>query len=372
MARVFGLDLLRAIAVLMVLSSHALFFVRPLVPAVQALSLFGFLGVELFFVLSGFLVGGIALRSLGARPGIAELFGFWVRRWFRTLPNYYLFLGVNLAIAARGTIPSGVTPYFFFLQNFAWVSPGFFPESWSLSVEEWFYLLFPLLVAASARAGASRRAAMILGLAVLFLGSSGARGWAVAAGNPSWDAGVRKIVIYRLDALMVGVVGAFVKEYHRPSWRRYREAGVAIGAILATGVCWLYYNLDRNGSDFARTAFFPLTSLAAFCFLPALDAWQNAAGAVAGVVRRISLWSYSLYLCHLPVRNLLIAAFGDPELVNPAPSPAFAVGMTMAFVILSFATSALVFRFFERPTMALRERFSTWYKRARGASSSPD
>ena len=118
MARVFGLDLLRAIAVLMVLSSHALFFVRPLFPAIQALSLFGYLGVELFFVLSGFLVGGIAIRSFGAQPGTADLFGFWVRRWFRTLPNYYLFLGVNLAMAAPAG-PGGVAPYLVFLQNLA-------------------------------------------------------------------------------------------------------------------------------------------------------------------------------------------------------------------------------------------------------------
>ena len=359
MARVFGLDLLRAIAVLMVLSSHALFFVRPLVPAVQALSLFGFLGVELFFVLSGFLVGGIALRSFGARPGTTDLFGFWVRRWFRTLPNYYLFLGVNLAIAARVARPSGVAPYLVFLQNFAWTTPWFFPESWSLAVEEWFYLLFPLLVVALSRAGASRRAAVAFGLAALFIGSSGARGWAVAAGNPSWDEGVRKIVIYRLDALMVGVVAAFLKEYHRPSWSRYRDAGVALGTILATSVCWLYYTLDRNGSDFARTGFFTLTSFSVFCFLPALDAWQDAGGVVATVARKISLWSYSLYLCHLPVRNLLIGAFGDPELVKPAPSPGFAVGMTIGFVSLSIAASALVYHFFERPTMALREKFST-------------
>ena len=178
-------------------------------------------------------------------------------------------------------------------------------------------------------------------------------------GNPSWDEGVRKIVIYRLDALMVGVVAAFLKEYHRPFWSRYRNAGVALGTLLAGSVCWLYYTLDRNGSDFARTGFFTLTSFSVFCFLPALDHWREAGGGAASAVRKISLWSYSLYLCHLPVRNLLIRTFGDPELVLPAPSHRFALSMTLGFVTLSIAVSALVYHFFERPTMALRERLSS-------------
>src|SRR5262245_39179853 len=93
--RVFGLDVLRAAAVSMVLVAHARYLVMPLLPSAACLSIFGFLGVELFFVLSGFLIGGIILRTFPEVPRLPTLGHFWIRRWFRTLPNYYLFLALN-------------------------------------------------------------------------------------------------------------------------------------------------------------------------------------------------------------------------------------------------------------------------------------
>ena len=358
MERVFGLDLLRSIAVLMVLLAHTRFFLRPLIPATQALSIFGFLGVELFFVLSGFLIGGILLRSFDDRPNAGTLTRFWVRRWFRTLPNYYLFLGVNLALRAwEGQGFGGLAGYGVFLQNLAWPCPYFFNESWSLAIEEWFYLIFPILIFLLSRLRAEKRFAVAVSLGLLFLFSTAARGAAVALGSPSWDDGIRKVVAYRLDALMIGVLGAFLKNYAAAAWQRVRGAGVLAGSLLALAVFGSYYGLDKNGSVFARTLFFTTTSLSVFCFLPALDAWRTAAGPLATAVRNVSLWSYSLYLCHLPVRSVLNAAFGDPELVGAPMGAATMLLLTAAFVVLSLAVAGLNYRFFERPAMDLRERF---------------
>src|SRR4051812_30333605 len=99
--RIFGLDIVRAMAILLVMLAHTL-------PGVQRFPVLGkvtyccaFFGVDLFFVLSGFLIGGIVIRELenDRLNASAGLLTFWKRRWFRTLPNYYLFLLVNVALA---------------------------------------------------------------------------------------------------------------------------------------------------------------------------------------------------------------------------------------------------------------------------------
>jgi peptidoglycan/LPS O-acetylase OafA/YrhL len=358
MERVFGLDLLRCIAVLMVLLAHTRFLLRPLLPSLQALSIFGFLGVELFFVLSGFLIGGIILRSFGDEPRGATLLTFWIRRWFRTLPNYYLFLLINLVLwALDGHSLHGLLPYAGFLQNLAWECGAFFNESWSLAIEEWFYLLFPLLLLLASFAKKDRRFAVAASLGVLFLLSTLARVVAVRVGDPSWDAGIRKVVLYRLDALMLGVLGAFLRVRWPLAWARAQLPGLLLGGALFAIVAWSYYALNRNASFFARTWLFTLTSLAVLAFLPGLDAWRQARGVLAAGVQNVSLWSYSLYLCHLPVHHLLVSRFGDPELLGLSLGTARILGLTAAFVVLSIAVSALNYRVFERPAMNLRERF---------------
>ena len=98
--RIFGLDLMRAVAILMVLSSHLLWIYPPNNGIIsQVFQLFGYLGVEIFFVLSGFLIGRIVYRLyLQDDFTISSVLYFLKRRWFRTLPNYYLVLLINILI----------------------------------------------------------------------------------------------------------------------------------------------------------------------------------------------------------------------------------------------------------------------------------
>ena len=98
--RIFGLDIMRATAILMVVFSHVLWILpirKNLVS--EVLSLSGLLGVEIFFVLSGFLIGRIIFNSfVNGKFTIKEVSYFWIRRWFRTLPNYYLIRKYNILI----------------------------------------------------------------------------------------------------------------------------------------------------------------------------------------------------------------------------------------------------------------------------------
>ena len=147
--RVFGLDIIRAYAILQVVLIHGnlvLSNVNTGFPWVRLVE-----GVEVFFVLSGFLIGQILISTFekkGFSAGV--IMGFLKRRWFRTLPNYYLVLLVNVALVFTGLIDEEAKyinyKYLIFLQNFAHPLFGFFWESWSISVEEWFYLLFPATI----------------------------------------------------------------------------------------------------------------------------------------------------------------------------------------------------------------------------------
>ena len=146
--RIFGLDLMRAVAILLVIFSH-LVWILPnktgLVP--DLLSVAGVIGVEIFFVLSGFLIGRIIYRFYTA-PEFSkkDIIYFWIRRWFRTLPNYYLALVLNIfvTLGIGLALPKTIWQYPFFMQNFAWEIPPFFYESWSLTIEEFAYILGPL------------------------------------------------------------------------------------------------------------------------------------------------------------------------------------------------------------------------------------
>jgi len=144
--RILGLDLLRTFAISIVVISHSVYFLP------ENLKLFSkniFLdGVSIFFVLSGYLIGKILIQTL-EKDGVnlTTLINFWVKRWFRTLPNYFLILSLVIFLY---NYPEFKTPalkkYYFFAQNLYTPQTTYFIESWSLSVEEWFYLITPLLL----------------------------------------------------------------------------------------------------------------------------------------------------------------------------------------------------------------------------------
>jgi peptidoglycan/LPS O-acetylase OafA/YrhL len=145
--RIFGLDVIRALAIIFVMISHG----AALLPKgiVQTMMWrVDFNEVTIFFVLSGYLIGNILIRDIENKgSSFAVLRVFLVRRWFRTLPNYFLllFFVLGLQVSLWGGISfAEIKSYFVFSQNLFSSHPHFFPEVWSLSVEEWFYLIVPL------------------------------------------------------------------------------------------------------------------------------------------------------------------------------------------------------------------------------------
>jgi peptidoglycan/LPS O-acetylase OafA/YrhL len=356
--RVFGLDLLRAAAILAVLLTHG----QLLLPAsVQArvgglAGVLGALGVELFFVLSGFLIGSILL-DLGPSFGeVRTLPAFWRRRWYRTLPAYWLFLGLTaLATVAVGRPLPPLWPFLTFIQSWLWPHPAFFAQAWSLAVEEWFYLLFPLALYLLHRRITSFDRAFLLAAVLFMVLPTLQRALWAQAGVGGWDEAYRKVMFGRLDAIMFGVVAAWVRRAMPAAWSARPVRWLVLGGgLVLLFVAWGLARPDELASSFfAKVWLLPATSLGFALLLPAADGWRNGPAGIAGDwCGRIARWSYAMYLCNVLVYHAVAAVQAR---VGWTSAVAGWAGCGVFFVLV-IAVSGLVYTRFEKPLTDLRDR----------------
>lgn len=356
--RNFWLDVCRSLAILMVLLSHGRHFLTPAWQDAAAFRIGGFLGVELFFVLSGFLIGNIAWSSFKhasfAQPWV---FGFLTRRWLRTLPNYYLFLLINALLIVSAIVPgriSDLLPFAIFVQNLAWPHPPVFGEAWSLAVEEIFYLILPLSLLLLGRRISSKKAVFLSVTLFLLILPMAARMLAVEIATPTWDAGIRKVVVFRLDALMAGVLASWLVHEYKLLDSVRKMPLLVMAILLIGGAVAVFFQAEKaiDANAFARVWLFPMVSVGfVFLMLSGLSLAQAPAfiGRPAEVLAR---WSYALYLAHMPVFHLVVWAqgFAQPGNVQGA------VVRWLAFIAGSLCVAAMVERFFERPILQWRDR----------------
>jgi hypothetical protein len=136
-----GLDVMRAFAITSVLLGHASALYAYYPPILAWLpQWFAYIGVECFFVLSGWLIGGLLIRHLDTWQSPVALALFLHRRWVRTLPTYWIILGLVGVVGWGGATLPDFVPYLVFSQNIWQAHPPFLFVAWSLSIEEWFYL----------------------------------------------------------------------------------------------------------------------------------------------------------------------------------------------------------------------------------------
>lgn len=348
MQRSFGLDLLRVLAIFFVIAGHLNEVVSPFF-SVRYID-----GVELFFVLSGFLVGSIILNDFQdqAIPLKNRLLNFLQRRWFRTLPNYYLFLFINILLVyfgiAKGELNQLSWVYFLFLQNLYVPVDFMFWESWSLAVEEWFYLLFPVLLVLILSFKKNYRYTF-LSVVVLFILVPLVYRYIqfnLFEVLDNWDLWYRKLVFTRLDAIGFGVAVAYFYKYHENRFKNTRYFLFFNGALI-------YFILPEILGNYSSLKIFELsiTSLAIALWIPFLYYLNTNFSWLKKGVEWVSKTSYSMYLAHLPLLAFFGNYFKQDDLLST-------LVVYIVYWIGVLTISSLIYSYYEKPVMKLRHKVS--------------
>ena len=370
--RIFGLDLLRFFAIFFVVYTHGGHFF-PLRDHISVYASIIYDGVGIFFVLSGFLIGSILIKQLLISDlKFGTLLHFWKQRWSRTLPNYYLFFLLSIALDyTLGITTNGsYYPYYLvFLQNFNHMVMPFFGNSWSLSVEEWFYLLVPFLIflLIKTKMITPKRAFIISCLLVIIIVNITRISKYLHHQPMTFDDfdNIRYAVTCRLDSIMFGMIGAYLKFYHNDFWNRIKKTGLFIGVV---GLVIHYLNPLSQHNLFYQSLFsFAVTSITVLSFLPYLSSWKTNNSILGKTITYISLISYSLYLINSLV-IVIISELPNWDLIekfvatNISKNHSWGIIFTFNYILFwvaSIALSALIYKYFEVPMMNYFRRKKT-------------
>jgi len=350
-----GLDLLRALAIIVVVIYHAALFGFKLPGRVDR---FGWIGVDLFFVLSGYLIGGQLIAPL-ARDQSIKLGRFFARRAFRILPAYLVILAVYIFLPSWREYPD-MSPWWKFLvsvQNIGLHGGTAFSHAWSLAVEDQFYLLLPLIllfVNRWPRAGVIVPCAIFLGGLLLraFLawqnpgeGGVSFHGFQLWIYYPTWT---------RLDPLVFGVALAATERF-RPSW--WKQLMDWALWLWLPGLVLIVYALYLGEGDYLTVAAsiwqFPLIAfgMAALLVCAVSPRLPFRRVAIPGAAFVASI-AYSAYLIQKLVMHF-VAQFCTAHNIVLASAPA----LVLVEICVYAAATALFFAV-ERPFLQLRHRLA--------------
>ncbi|SDE39192.1 acyltransferase family protein [Riemerella columbipharyngis] len=294
--RIFGLDILRAIAILFVVFTHAGKFFPP--KYIKYYMMFDYDGVGIFFVLSGFLIGNIFIKQVeGKQVTFGEIKFFWIKRWTRTLPNYYFILIILIIFNISQINIRGGILHLIFLQNLLEIPKNnFFGWSWSLSVEEWFYIFFPLAVYLLFSLKFSIKKSIFI-YSFIFILTIPIFRFLVYHSKVNFTYenyySLSHSVFYRLDAIAYGVMAAYLYSYYRKWWNTYKKPLLIVGIILLSLA--LYFGHFISGYAY-KLSELSLTSITVFCFLPYLNSIKYSKSLFYKPITFLSVTSYSLYL----------------------------------------------------------------------------
>jgi peptidoglycan/LPS O-acetylase OafA/YrhL len=299
-AKILEIQGLRALAATLVLIFHAKFVSG------------GFIGVDIFYVISGFLITGLLLKELNAK-GKISLKAFYLRRSKRLLPASFLVLFVTALFAwlvlppiSRGSIGRDLIATTFYISNylFAWwqndyqnlnATPSPFIHYWSLAVEEQFYVFWPLFIIGLAKLKSARK--FLIGFSAVTIVTFALGVWLTIVA-PIW-------AFYSLPTraweLSIGALIALL-----PALRRQNIFLAILGISALIGSA-----LSFNDSTPFPGVYALLPVLGTAALLSSIGAWPQPLKWLA--TNRVAVWlgkiSYPLYLWHWPVLVLPIALF---------------------------------------------------------------
>ncbi len=373
--RLLGLDLLRVLAFMLVLGRHL-----PETPArlsIPAKWFFdtwkrgGWVGVDLFFVLSGFLVSGLLFSEYQKRAGISIL-RFYVRRAWKIYPPFYLLILVTVVWElSKGDNPWSLKliSELLFLQSY--VRP-IWNHTWSIAVEEHFYLILPLLLGGllwlRRRSADPFRPILLVAAAtgVALLSLRIYHAWS----TPKFNYYSHLFPTHlRIDSLLFGVAISYAYRFHLDWFGRLSSAHrmwMVIGGCAAIVPAFV---LQLERSPFIYTVELSLCYLGGGAVLIAVLLGKATQNPVAVVVARIGSYSYSIYLWQLVFLKQLPLLF--ERVLHYRMSFAMEV---LAGIFVSIAGGVIMARLIEGPALRFRDQWfparvhSAQDKTARGSS----
>jgi peptidoglycan/LPS O-acetylase OafA/YrhL len=370
-----ALDGLRGIAIILVLLHHFT-ILQPAGAFGRGLAqvpLGGWAGVDLFFVLSGFLITGILIDARGSDRYFTS---FYARRTLRIFPLYYLVVFLSLIVLPRvpfwydllvgAGAPTEGWPYWLYLSNFAIAERerfvhGILDISWSLAIEEQFYLVWAAVVWFCPPRALGALCMLLVAAAPL------ARALALARGTAPID--VYVLPFFRADALATGALLAWAARRGSFAGRgplALSAALLGLGGIVV--VSWLdgeswWWGPTMQRAGYSLIALTGGAMLVGAIAMPGQHWWPRLLS--AAWLRAFGKYSYALYLFHLPVSRVVRAFVLAPD--QFASFGSVWVGQALFYVaagVPSFALAWVSWHLFEGPILKLKSRFPYGHEKA--------
>ncbi|HEY6466700.1 MAG TPA: acyltransferase [Candidatus Acidoferrales bacterium] len=355
MTRIASLDTVRGLAAWSVAVPH--FFIYHHYYARQSEPI-AILAVEIFFVLSGYVLAPQILLCLSA-PRRNYFLVFWTRRWMRTIPPYFVAL-VVATILFHQAWSADFLRYATYTQNLFGQhnSDDYYQVAWSLSVEEWFYLSFPISLFFSlillarvspARSWVSKERAIVLCAISYIVAVTCIR--SAFGDSADWGPAVRRVVAFRVDAIAYGfLLYLYVAGPGADMLKRCRPAVLALAVAMSAFAAFSLLGQIANQADWAKIAYpFVAAAFSCSCLLFAIRV--NSAIAGSRALRAVSVIggriSYSVYLFHIIFLTVIGSYFSGYTLLAQF---CLYIGATGVFTLVFF-------RLFEKPILLARPRF---------------
>lgn len=337
MNRVASLDLLRTFAIVFVLLLHSLEFLTNVPASIVALFSYGWIGVDLFFLLSGFLIGSQAFNTNDNED--SPIKKFLIKRIFRTIPLYYTILLIYILLKPFVGYPFTDTKlkYFFFLQNFT--SPKDFVQSWSLCIEEQFYLVFPLFFYKFNLKKIPSIYWLLPGLLSLITRLIFYQAGILSDSPPAAAYNYQFNFFTHLDGISWGIFLASTFK----TWSQFKNKELFIIPGLAGLLITMIYMgpLNLNATIISG---YQMLALSFSCLLIGLYDFKNFPA--EALIQKIATWSYGIYLWNNLVAKVIEKFFYQQNNYLK----------TSVFIMGTVGLSAITYFMIEQPMLNFRNR----------------
>lgn len=360
-SRLYGLDHLRALAIIMVFFYHYPIVSNGQPSWLPSLVRFGWTGVDLFFVLSGFLIASQLFDQIGKTQRISFR-DFFLKRFFRIIPAYWVTLAIYFLIPGfreRESLPP-LWKFLSFTQNLGLElkTTGTFSHAWSLCVEEHFYLLLPITLWLLLRTKTFKKSYLIIG--ALFLFGFVIRAWCFhhyylrsADTDNAWISWY-KYIYYpsytRLDGLLAGVSLAAVRSFKLALWQKIAAHGNALIGISVIVLITASFVSSDEMSFTASVFGFPLVDIGYGLLVAGVispgNFLYNRKSKITTIVASLS---FGIYLTHKGVIHVTLNWLKGFPLNDTA--------RLLICIATCFTAARILFELIEKPALRLRKRF---------------